>query len=197
MHPRRNFSGSPLPALALASALLGAAGCGQPPGQQIALIAAQAKTSRTTATSAIIAALKAGQVTHEDLINAAHDRLEAGEDATAFAGAVLDALQAVDSTLPQGAEFEIFWRRIARLAFWAANTAYVNKRPDEALSLVFAGPKRWQNEPYWLRYPDHDALASIILDANGRRNEAIARLNERSVLDGDALTVHDRLTGHK
>jgi len=163
--------------------------------QHIAAFVVQSKTSRTTAAGAMIAAFKADQITAEDVINAAHERLTAGEDATDFAGAVLDMLQAVEGQLPQGAEFEIFWMRIGQLACGAAMTANNNRRPDEALSLVFGGPKRWQNDAYWQRSPNHDALASIVLDENGRRAEAIARLRDRADLDGTALDVYKKLTG--
>lgn len=184
--------------MALAALVLHAPiGCdgGPTANEQMAVYAAQAKTSRTSAAGAMIAAFKAGQITAEDAINASRDKLDAGEDATDFAGAVLEMLQAVEGQLPQGAEFEIFWMRIGQLACSAALTANNNRRPDEALSLVFAGPKRWQTEAYWQRSVNHDALASIILDENGRRAEAISRLRERADLDGPALDVYKKLTG--
>lgn len=157
--------------------------------------AAQAVTSRTTAAGGLIAAFKAGQISQDDAITLAWDKLAAGEDTTNFAGAVLDMLLAVEGQLAQGGEFEIFWRRVGRLAFAAANTAYVNGRKAEALGLVLAGPKRWQTENYFLAYPDHDALVAILLDESGRRQEAIAWLRDRPELRGPAEEVYRRLTG--
>lgn len=157
--------------------------------------AKQAAVNRTTATGGLIAAFKAGQISQDDAVTLAIDKLQAGEDASAFGGAVLDMLSAVEGQLAQGAEFEIFWQRVGRLAFWAANTAYTNSRKDEALALVLAGPKRWQNEAYFLRYPDHDALVAILLAEAGRRQEAITRLRDRSDLSGPAEEVYRKLTG--
>jgi len=182
----------------LAAVSVALVGCGNPaPGDLMAVYATQAKASRPTAAGAMIAAFNAGQITAEDALNAAHGRLEAGEDATDFAGAVLDMLRAVEEKLPQRAEFELFWMRIGQLAFRAALTAHNNHRPAEACDLVFAGPRRWQTEHYWLLSPNHDALASLILDGNGRHAEAVARLNERSVLDGAALEAQQKLTRSK
>ncbi len=196
MNPRRRPALSLVAIIGATVAALGACG-GPPPGDFLSACAASAKTSRTNAAGTMIAAFKAGQITAEDAINAAHDRLEAGEDATQFAGAVLDMLLTVEDRLPRGAEFEIFWMRVGQLAFRAALTAHNSGRPDEAYGLVLAGPKRWQTEPYWLRSPNHDALASIVLDENGERARAIARLRERPVLEGAAHDVYEKLTGTK
>jgi hypothetical protein len=65
------------------------------------------------------------------------------------------------------------------------------------MTLVLAGPQRWQTEAYWQRCPNHDALASIVLDANGRRQEAVSRLADRPDLDGPALEVYEKLTGRR
>lgn len=157
--------------------------------------AKQATVNRTTATGGLIAAFKAGQISQDDALTLAIDKLQAGEDASAFGGAVLDMLSAVEGQLAQAAEFEIFWQRVGRLAFWSANTAYTHGRKDEALALVLAGPKRWQNEAYFLRYPDHDALVAILLAETGRKQEAITRLRDRSDLNGPAEEVYRKLTG--
>lgn len=159
--------------------------------------AAQAKTSRATVTSGLIASFKAGQVTADEAITLAANKLEAGEDAVDFAWAVLDMLKAVEPQLPAGGEFEIFWRRIGRLSFWAAQTAYTTGRLSDSASLMEAGPARWQNEAYWLRYPDHDALVAIILDATGQRSKAIQRLGSRPELLGAADEVYQKLTHPK
>ncbi len=67
-------------------------------------------------------------------------------------------------------------------------------RIDEAKELVFAGPKRWQVESYWLMYSDHDALASYILDSAGQHGEAVSRLRNRSELFGEAEEALKKLT---
>ncbi len=159
--------------------------------------AAQAKTSRVTVTSGLVASFKAGQVTADEAITLAADKLEAGEDAVDFAWAVLDMLKAVETQLPNAGEFEIFWRRVGRLSFWAAQTAYTKGRLSDSASLMEAGPDRWKNEAYWLRYPDHDALVAIILDASGQKSQAIQRLGSRPELFGAAEEVYQKMTGRR
>lgn len=111
--------------------------------------------------------------------------------ATTYAGAVLDAIQAAQGQLNQSAEHEIFWTKVGRLAFRAAEEAFAAGRQDEALSLVLAGGTRWSNEAYWRRYADHDALAAVIFARSGPqgRAEAIRRLESRTELDGIALEI--------
>lgn len=155
---------------------------------------AQAKTSRVTVTSGLVASFKAGQVTADEAITLAASKLEVGEDAVDFAWAVLDMLKAVETQLPSSGEFEIFWRRVGRLAFWAAQTAYTKGRLSDSASLMEAGPDRWKNEAYWLRYTDHDALVAIILDATGQKSKAIQRLGSRAELLGAAEEVYKKLT---
>lgn len=157
--------------------------------------ATQAKTSRVTATGGLLEAVKSGLIVPDDALTLAASKLDNGEDATAFAGAVLDMLATIEDQLPQGGEFEIFWRRIGRLSYYAAERAYLAGRKDEALSLVLAGPKRWQNEPYWFRYGDHDALASIVLAENGQRDRAIRRLQAHAELADIADEALKKLQG--
>lgn len=185
---------SALPLVYLAAFLLAFLGACEKKQTLLEAYAKQAAKGRTTATGGLIGAFKAGQITADEAITLAADKLEAGEDATAFAGAVLDMLSAVEGQLPQKGEFEIFWRRVGRLAFWAAHTAYLKGRADEAGALVLAGPKRWQNDAYWLRYGDHDALVAILLDESGKRSLAIDRLRSRVELSPEAQEVLDRLT---
>lgn len=156
--------------------------------------AAQAKTSRATVTAGLVASFKAGQVTADEAITLAANKLEAGEDSVDFAWAVLDMLKAVETQLPNAGEFEIFWRRVGRLSFWAAQTAYTKGRLSDSASVMEAGPDRWKNEAYWLRYPDHDALVAIILDASGQRSQAIQRLGSRPELFGAAEEVYKKMT---
>lgn len=115
--------------------------------------------------------------------------------ATAFAGVVLDAIAANESSFNQAAEFEMFWQRIGGLAFTAAEEAHANGRLGEADSLVLAGGKRWQSEYYWSRRPDHDALAAWIWARVGRQTEAIQRLRSRADLQPPADEVLKKLTG--
>lgn len=175
-----------IPAVCL---LLGAAtllgGCDSE-ASRLEAFAAQAATNRAAAAASMTTAWRGGQITFDGALTAAHDRLAAGEDAAGFGGAVLDLAVGIEDVLPSGAEHELLWMRIGRLAFASALAAYNAGRLDEARALVLAGPKRWQNDPYWLRYPDHDALASIILAQTGDRAEAIRRLHERPNLTGDA-----------
>jgi hypothetical protein len=73
--------------------------------------------------------------------------------------------------------------------------AYQNGKLVDARELILAGTPRWQTEQYWLRYTDHDALASIILYQSGEQQEAVRRLRERTVLDGDAEEAYQKMTG--
>jgi hypothetical protein len=114
-------------------------------------------------------------------------------EATAYAGAVLDAIQSAQGSLQQGPEFEIFWMKVGRLAFAAAEEAFQAGREPEAATLMLAGGTRWQNEPYWQRYPNHDALVAIILARAGKRDEALNRLRSRINLEGEAARIYDEL----
>lgn len=186
--PSPSFRNRPLSPLVvslfLLLPLLG--GC-QTEEDRLQAIAAQAKTAgRAAASTALTQAWQDGRVTFDGALTYAHGRLEAGEDVTEFAGAVLDTASANAREFQSGDEFEIFWMRVGRLAFAASLRAYEAGRLEEARSLVLAGPPRWQRESYWLRYPDHDALAAVILARTGDRTEAVQRLRSRSILTGDA-----------
>lgn len=166
-------------------------------------------TGRSDMAADVVAGVQAKTFGIGNAIDAAHKRLEAAaagsggaspdpaasQAATAFAGAVLDATRQLESSLPKGGEHEIFWMQVGRLAFRASEEAFANQRAVEARSLVFGGGSRWQNEPYWTRYSDHDGLASAILASQGERAEAISRLQNRPNLSGVALEVFEKLTG--
>lgn len=169
-------------------------GCDQKP-QLLATVVTQASTSRSTAAASIAALIKQGKLSTDEVLTLAFDKLDRGEDATAFAGAVLDSFVLLDGWLSDGAEFEIFYRRVGRLALAATMRAAEKGRFDEARTLVFAGPKRWQNEAYWLRYPDHDGLASMVMARMGEKREAIERLRSRPLLEGEAAQAMKALTG--
>lgn len=161
-------------------------GC-ESPRDRVAAVAANANVAGRAATAAQLHTLwQAKKVTVDACIQVALTDLEEGKDASIFAGAVLDFLVLAENKLQHGGEFEIFWFRVGRVACAGAISAYKAGRVEEAASLVFAGPKRWQTEGYWIKYPDHDGLASIILAATGNRSEAIRRLEDRGSLEGDA-----------
>lgn len=117
-------------------------------------------------------------------------------DATAFAGAVLDAMQACDAKtpgLPKHDDTVLFWYRVGGLASAAAEEAHFAGRLPEAASLVEAGPRFWQNDGYWHMHPNHDGLAAAILAQSGKRSEAIARLQSRVELKDAAAEVYEML----
>lgn len=114
-------------------------------------------------------------------------------DATAFAGAVLDAIAMLGTQLPQAPEMEIFWMRVGGLAFAAAEEAHAAGRLAESRNLVFAGGSRWQSDAYWYQHAAHDGLASVILAKTGEGGEAIRRLQDRPDLRGPAAEVYEML----
>jgi len=121
-------------------------------------------------------------------------KVPASADATAFAGAVLDATQTLETQLPQLDEKGvIFWMRVGGLAFIAAEEAHAAGRLQESRTLVLAGAQRWQTEGYWFQHSAHDALAAVILARSGERDEALRRLDSRAQLDGQAAEVHEML----
>ena len=179
-------------------------------------IVRQAQANRATGAADIERAARAGDFTWSSFVDRAFDELEAAAadparvpGALAFAGAVLDAGLTLERTVaPQqgagalasehplgglGPEFEIKWLRVGRLAYTAAEQAQLAGRLADARSLILAGPARWQNEHYWRRYPDHDALAAIILAQSGERAQAIQRLRSRPDLAPPADEVLDQL----
>ncbi|GJQ29351.1 MAG: hypothetical protein HBSAPP03_12350 [Phycisphaerae bacterium] len=114
-------------------------------------------------------------------------------DATAFAGAVLDAMQICEGQFPVHDEMVLFWYRVGGLANKAAEEAHFAGRLAEAATLVEAGPRQWRTEGYWYTHPNHDGLAAAILAQSGRRSEAIARLQSRVELKGAAAEVYEML----
>lgn len=119
-------------------------------------------------------------ITLDALMTESHDLLDAGEDATVFAGAVLDLAESLEDRLPKGPEHFLYWRRMGQLAYLAAYRAVELSRPDEAWTLVLSGPGHWQDGAYWRAYPNHDELASSLMAMFGDRREAMARLDRRA-----------------
>jgi hypothetical protein len=161
---------------------------------RLAAIAVTAQTSRSQAAAALVQAYREKKVSHDGAMGYVTERLQNGEDESALGGAVLDFLDQVKGDFKTDSEYELFWMGVGRLAFWSAHAAYENGRIEEASELVFGGPKRWQVESYWLMYPDHDALASYILDSAGRHGEAVGRLRDRSDLQGEAAQALETLS---
>jgi len=202
---------TPRSVLAALLLLAGSTLCGCSKSDALLTAAATANSptgGRAASAALLVSSWKAGQLKLDDAINLAFDYLDSAKNktplkgtkvvvpsanATTYAGAVLDALEQVNSQLPQGGEFEIFWMRIGGLAFAAAEEAHAAGRLTEARGLVFAGGPRWQNEAYWQGHSAHDGLASVILAKSGERAEAIARLRDRADLNGVAAEVYEML----
>lgn len=146
-----------------------------------------------TAAAAELAKAWADGMRFGEAIDFAYERLDQDPGATVFAGAVLDAIATGGDEVGTGGEFEIFWMKVGRLACKAADTAMANNRLAEARSLVLAGSQRWQNDSYWRRYPDHDALAAVILAASGERDVALQRLRSREELESPAREVYEQI----
>ena len=142
-------------------------------------------TGRAGTAAALAADFDRGLITFSDAMDVAGTLLEPTDasdptpGATIFAGAVLDWSVRLGPTLPQGADHEIFWHRVGQLAYDAAYIASEQGRAGEAWTLVLAGPDRWKRDSYWRRYPNHDALVSILMSMFADAREAQHRLDRR------------------
>jgi hypothetical protein len=181
-------------------------GCGNPSDRLQTITASAPTVGRVGVTRALRADFDAQRLTFEQCLIRAEDLLAAGDpNATVFAGAVLDLAAGLGGVLPDGPEFELFWRRIGQLAYSAALSSWEAGRFDETDTLVLAGPARWQRSTYWQAYPNHDILVAATLGRHGRTGEAIGRLESRPIVTPDmqeAITelrelgrrqLHDRL----
>lgn len=178
------------PALPLVITLLFAlatAGCGSKQ-KQAAMYYTQSQAGRGAAAASMAADWRAKQLSLDDCINLAFEHLDREGDAASlvFAGTVLDFAQLVEKDLPKAGEMELFWTRLGGLAGASAEKAYTAGDLKMARSLVLAGPRRWQTDAYWMRHPNHDALASYVLFYSGEGAEAVRRLRSRADLDGAA-----------
>lgn len=192
--------------LLLAAACVLPAGCdrGRATLDRALAAAATPGTGRAAVTSEIVAGMTSGRYLPGDAVDHAYERLAEAEATpggsgrsaqyTAYAGGVLDAIAQLEGAIKTDAEFEVFWTKVGRLAFKAAEEAFANQRPGEASTLVFAGGRRWQGDSYWNRHPDHDALAAVLLAQAGQRDEALRRLRSRIELSGPAAEVYQMLT---
>jgi hypothetical protein len=186
-----------LAVVVVVSAAIAAAsgGCDRAAGRLDA-IATLASTNQPGAAAQLNADWADGRVTMDESLTLAHSLLDAQDPRGAgFGAAVLQTIEDRRSTINDAGEFEIFWRRVGRLAFKVAVAEFEGGRYAEAARWVFAGTTRWQTEMYWLKYPDHDAVASYCLARTGRHAEAVGRLRDRASLEGDAAEALRVLEG--
>lgn len=122
-----------------------------------------------------------GNITFESAMIRAEEMLQANDaDAIAFAGAVLDLSEAIEDKFPTGGEFELFWRRIGRLAYTSAHAAFEAGDYETGSTLVLAGPDRWKRDPYWIAYPNHEILVALSMAYEGNARGGIALLSRRT-----------------
>lgn len=175
--------------------LLSLAGCDQSEGRLDA-IATLASTNVPGASAQLNADWGDGTLTMSDSLDLAHQLLDRGDPRGAgFGAAFLQTIEDRRGSINDGGEFEIFWRQVGRVACKVAIAEFEAGRFDEAARWVFAGTTRWQTDQYWLKYTDHDALASYCLARTGRMQEAVSRLRDRPTLEGDAAEALRVLTG--
>lgn len=191
-------------ALCVVSVAFALPGC-ESSSDRLAALAARAASptgGRAAVAPQMAQMIKAGQISYDEALTAAFEAVETAEKdqtgagsaaATAFAGSVLDAITLNKDGMLAGVEFELFWMRVGGLAFKAGEEAANRGRLPEARSLVLAGSDRWQNEFYWSKRPDHDALASAVMAAVGEKTEAIRRLENRPDLESPAKELLDTL----
>ena len=175
-----SFPSSGLRVCVCALLIWGSAGCDNTARRLDDAVATASASGRAQAESELKADFDAGRITFESAMIRAEELLQADDPAAIpFAGAVLDLAVEIEDQFPTGGEFELFWRRIGRLAYSGANAAYQAKRYDDADALVLAGPKRWQRESYWIAYPNHDILVALSLAHRGDARAGINRLQSR------------------
>lgn len=183
-------------ALAAASAL----GCTSEK-DRLEAIAKTAALSRPAAATALRNAFYAKQITANAAIDMAYARVDGAlpapgatakvptADDIAFAGAVLDFIDQAEPDIDKKVLNDFFWIRVGTLAGNAAAAAKAAGNPEQAASLVLAGPQRWQNEVYWRQCPAHDAMASLLLFEVGKDKEALDRLRDRPDLPDDVAAA--------
>lgn len=170
-------------------------GC-DPSPTRLEAIASLASTNVPGAAAQLNQDWASGRLTMDDSLTLAHDLLDAGDArGAAFGAAVLQTIEDRRGSINDRAEFEIFWRRVGRLAFKTALAEFEAGRFDQAARWAFAGTTRWQTDMYWMKYPDHDAVASYSLARTGRWAEGVARLRDRPALDADAAEALRVLNG--
>lgn len=178
--------------VALASAFaLAPAGCDSR-ADRLAKIADAAPTAGLASTkSALLAGPRRGMGWLNDALIIAGERLQAGEDATVLARAVLEIADENESGVDRSALF--FVRALGATAHMAADRAYMEGDLSGAEALVLAGSKVWASDQYWLANPAHDCLVSLVWFRAGREREAIERLSLREGADAGRDATLDEL----
>lgn len=180
--------------LIAAALVVNTAGCENETQRLDRIQSAATAAGRAGTAADLQAAFDEGRITFEASLIRAETLLQEGHpDAVLFAGAVLDLASAIEDRLPAGPEFELFWRRIGRLAYNGAFVAMNDQRWDEAATLVLAGPTRWQRLSYWQTYPNHDVLVALSLGAQGEPGKGIARLRSRAIMTPQMQAAIDQL----
>ncbi len=140
-----------------------------------------AKNGRAATAGNLRSEFDQGHITFESAMIRAEEMLQAeNPDGVAFAGAVLDLSEAVEDQFPKGGEFELFWRRLGRLAYSSAHAAFEAGDYEAAGTLVLAGPERWQRDPYWIAYPNHEILVALSMAYRGDARGGIRLLSQRT-----------------
>lgn len=173
-----------MPLIALITALfflIPLAGCDTSEARLEILAGAAQKNGRAQTAANLKAESDAGNISFSDALTRAEELVQAGDpNALAFAGAVLDLAEMMGDELPRGGEFEIFWRRVGRLAYTSAHAAFEAGDYETGSMLVLAGPDRWKNDPYWIAYPNHEILVALSMAYRGDARGGIALLDQRT-----------------
>lgn len=173
-----------MPLIALIAALfflIPLAGCDTSEARLEILAGAAQKNGRTQTAASLKAESDAGNISYSDALTRAEELVQSGDpNALAFAGAVLDLAEMLGDELPRGGEFEIFWRRVGRLAYTSAHAAFEAGDYETGSMLVLAGPDRWKNDPYWIAYPNHEILVALSMAYRGDARGGIALLDRRT-----------------
>ena len=173
-----------MPLIALIAALfflIPLAGCDTSEARLEILAGAAQKNGRAQTAASLKAESDAGNISYADALTRAEALVQTGDpNALAFAGAVLDLAAMMGDKLPSGGEFELFWRRVGRLAYTSAHAAFEAGDFETGSTLVLAGPERWKRETYWIAYPNHEILVAFAMAYRGDARGGIALLDQRT-----------------
>lgn len=173
-----------MPLIALIAALfflIPLAGCDTSEARLDILSGAAAASGRVSTAASLKAESDAGNISFSDAMTRAEELVQSGDpNGLAFAGAVLDLAEMMGDTLPTGGEFELFWRRVGRLAYTSAHAAFEAGDFETGSMLVLAGPERWKRETYWIAYPNHEILVAFAMAYRGDARGGIALLDRRT-----------------
>lgn len=194
------FSATSVFRLAPVAATLLLAACEEPEPVRLEKIYTASATSVATAQSQITAQWTADELRIMSALGMAHDRLDEKPNANsvAFALAVLGAIAELEGPITRKSDVnEFFWMRTGTLAGKAAAVAMRLNDVPTATAAVLAGPRRWQNDAYWMQNPAHDALVSYLLHMNGKTGEALARLRDRPEMAPEVQRAYEQIQGAK